>query len=93
MTIYVINSNHHFFEVHAPVDNGALQRAGCEIVANKALMYESVVATTGQELGEIEGGEFVVKHNDRGNLICIESRGFTDNIEGSLEAYISDYEM
>lgn len=93
MTIYVINSNHHFFEIQDGVELDTAKLTGCEIVANKALMYESVVATTGQELGEIEGGEFVVKHNDRGNLICIESRGFTDNIEGSLEAYISDYEM
>lgn len=100
MKHYIINPSNHFFVVKAPVDVDALRAGGCEVHNNLGLLYESVVATTGQELDEIDGGEFVIDRGPDNRLRCVDARGVVDHIEdsnefqrGGLEEYINDYQI
>ncbi len=91
--LFTLNKTQHYFEVNAQevvVDRNALQ--DCQLFDNEKALLEAVCAATGCDMDEIEGSVFYITMRN-GEPVMVDDRGFASVIEGTVEDFISNFEV
>ena len=91
--LYVLNENGVYFMIDQFVDVSAnlLVEIGCKVFDNIDSLYDAVQDETGLERDEVEGNELRIFENN-GDIFCYDQvRDHEEEINRSVEFFVSEY--
>lgn len=86
MDYYIVNHKGYYFRVHQEITASLLR--GCCFFETKEKMYKYIMSQLGLGFDEVDCCEMVI----RGNY-CIDPRGVSARIDGSVESFIVDFAL
>lgn len=92
-TLFLMNKNGNYFEINTKevsVDKERLYE--CRFFDTGKALLEAVSSADGGSVEELEGTAFYITMRD-GNPVMFDDRGFPHEIEGSVESFITLFEL
>lgn len=90
--MYLINKNGHYFEIDSNIDVDIHAFQGCQFFETEQAMLKKVCELQGLEMDEVEGATLFVTEQ-QGTIFVINDRCDKEEVEGTVEGFLNEYEL